>query len=482
MSRMNHSPALLKLATALTAALLAGGCSLMPAYQRPASPVPEAYPATQAPAAEGTQAAANIDWHDFYADPKLRQVVELALANNRDLRVAVLNIESARATYRIQRADLFPRIAASGSGTAQRTPAALSQTGQATVSHQYSAGIGFSSYELDLFGRVRSLNEQALQSYYATEAARRSTQISLVAEVANAWLTLAADRERLSLAEETLKSRSESLALTQRRFDLGAASQLTLSQAQSTVDSARADVASYRSQVAQDRNALALLAGTAVPDALLPERLSDSLNALPDLPAGVSSQLLERRPDVLEAEANLKAANANIGAARANFFPRISLTASAGSASASLGDLFKSGSGAWSFAPSISLPLFDAGANRATLKGAEVSRDIKVAQYEKAVQTAFREVADALAARSELGNQLDAQTSFVRSTSQSLELSQARYTRGVDSYLEVLDAQRSLYSAQQSLIATRLSRLANSVTLYKVLGGGWKAGTSSTEG
>lgn len=458
----------------LAAALLASGCSLMPAYQRPASPVPEAYPATTAATtAAGSQAAADIGWRDFYADPRLRQVIELALANNRDLRVAVLNIESARAAYRIQRADLFPAISASGSGTAQRTPASLSQTGSASVNHQYSAGIGFASYELDLFGRVRSQNEQALQSFLATEAASRSAQISLVAEVANAWLTLAADRERLRLAEETLESRSESLALTQRRFELGATSQLSLSQAQSTVDSARADVAGYRAQVSRDRNALVLLAGAPVPDALQPDRLRDSLNALPELPAGVPSQLLERRPDIVQAEADLKAANANIGAARAAFFPRIALTASAGSASASLGDLFKAGSGTWSFGPSVSLPLFDGGANRANLKGAQVGRDIKVAQYEKSIQSAFREVADALAARGELGEQLDAQDSLVRSTAQSLQLSQARYARGVDSYLEVLDAQRSLYAAQQSLIATRLARLSNSVTLYKALGGGW---------
>jgi multidrug efflux system outer membrane protein len=458
----------------LAAALLASGCSLMPAYQRPASPVPEAYPATTAATtAAGSQAAADIGWRDFYADPRLRQVIELALASNRDLRVAVLNIESARAAYRIQRADLFPAISASGSGTAQRTPASLSQTGSASVNHQYSAGIGFASYELDLFGRVRSQNEQALQSFLATEAASRSAQISLVAEVANAWLTLAADRERLRLAEETLESRSESLALTQRRFELGATSQLSLSQAQSTVDSARADVAGYRAQVSRDRNALVLLAGTPVPDALQPDRLRDSLNALPELPAGVPSQLLERRPDIVQAEADLKAANANIGAARAAFFPRIALTASAGSASASLGDLFKAGSGTWSFGPSVSLPLFDGGANRANLKGAQVGRDIKVAQYEKSIQSAFREVADALAARGELGEQLDAQDSLVRSTAQSLQLSQVRYARGVDSYLEVLDAQRSLYAAQQSLIATRLARLSNSVTLYKALGGGW---------
>ena len=252
-----------------------------------------------------------------------------------------------------------------------------------------------------------------------------------------------------------------------------------MSQAQSLVDGARSEVASYRAQVMQDRNALALLAGTPVPDDLLPERLSDSLNALPELPAGVPSQLLERRPDVRQAEWQLEAANANIGAARAAFFPRITLTAQAGSASASLGDLFGAGSGAWSFAPTITLPIFNAGALDANLKGAEVGRDIQVAQYEKAIQSAFREVADALAVRSKVGNRLDAQASLVQASSQSLQLSQARFDKGVDSYLEVLDSQRSLYVAQQALIGTRLDRLANSVTLYKALGGGWSAATSS---
>ncbi|HEU0200160.1 MAG TPA: AdeC/AdeK/OprM family multidrug efflux complex outer membrane factor [Burkholderiaceae bacterium] len=459
------------------ASLLAAGCSVMPTYERPASPVPQAYPSASTVAAPGTQSAADIDWRAMYADPKLQRVIDLALANSRDLRVAALNIESARAAYRIQRAELMPSVSASASGTAQRTPASLAPSGSATISHQYSAGIGFASYELDLFGRVRSFNEQALQSFFATAAARRSTQISLVAEVASAWLTLAADQERLRLTEETLKSRSEALTLTQRRFELGVASQLAVSQAQGAVDSARSDAPSLRSQVAQDRNALALLAGTAVPDNLLPDHLDDALNALPELPAGLPSDLLERRPDIQQAESELKAANANIGAARAAYFPRIALTASAGTASANLSDLFRAGSGAWSFSPSISLPLFDAGARAADLEGAEVGRDIKVAQYEKAIQSAFREVADALAARAELDRRLDAQASLVRTTTQSLRLSEARYARGLDSYLEVLDAQRSLYSAQQTLIATRLARLANSVTLYKALGGGWSSGS-----
>jgi outer membrane protein, multidrug efflux system len=467
---MPRSPRLLTF-SALTAALLLAGCvNLAPAYERPAAPVPASYPEAQA---DGS-ALADIAWQDFFGDARLRGLIELALANNRDLRVAVLNIEQARAQYRIQDASTLPGVNASGSGTAARTPASLSGTGAALTSHQYSAALGISAYELDLFGRVRNLSEQALEQYLATEQARRSTQISLVAEVASAYLNWAADLERLALARDTLRSQSESYALTQRRFELGSASALTLRQLQTSVDSARVDVARYTGQLAQDRNALALLLGTPVPDALAPQALGDSLNALPELPAGLPSDLLLRRPDLLQSEHQLKAATANIGAARAAFYPRISLTASAGSSSADLSGLFKSGSGAWSFMPQISLPIFDAGSNRANLDSAVAARDIAVAQYEKAIQTAFREVADALAQRGALGDQLEAQSSLVEASGEALKLSDARFSRGVDSYLDVLDAQRSWYSAQQTLISTRLSRLSNGITLYKVLGGGWK--------
>jgi len=453
--------------------ILVSGCSLAPDYQRPVSPVPDAYPG-ETKTSESDKSAADIHWRDVYADVQLQKVIELALTNNRDLREAVLNIEAARAAYRIQRADLFPGISANAGSAAERTAASLSQTGSSVTSHQYSADIGFTSYELDLFGRVRSLNEQALQSFYGTRAARRSAQISLVAEVAHAWLTLAADRQRLRLAIDTFDSRRESLALIQQQYELGEASRLALSQAKGEVERARADVASYRMEAAQDRNALVLLAGAPVPEWLLPDRLGDSLQAVPELPAGLPSQLLERRPDVIQAETELKAANANIGAARAAFFPRIALTGSLGNASSSLDGLFESGSSAWNFGSSISLPLFDAGSNRANLSSAEVSRDIRVVQYEKAIRSAFREVADALAAREELGKQLAAQASLVETNALSLELSEARFRNGMDDYLEVLDAQRSLYSAQQSLITAQLSRLANSATLYKALGGGWQ--------
>lgn len=456
--------------SAVGATLLLAACvNLAPPYERPAAPVPDRYP--DAPSTGGT--SAEVGWCSFFADGRLRGLIELALDHNRDLRVAVLNIAQARAQYRIQDAATLPAIDASGSGTATRTPASLSGTGNAMTTHQYSATLGVSAYELDLFGRVRNLSTQALEQYLATEEARRSTQISLVAEVATAYLTWAADLERLALARDTLRSQSETYALTKRRFELGSASALTLRQVQTSVDSARVDVARYTGQIAQDRNALALLLGMPVPEELAPRTLGDSLNALPELPAGLPSDLLLRRPDLLQSEHRLKAATANIGAARAAFYPRISLTASAGSSSADLSGLFKGGAGTWTFMPQISLPIFDAGSNRAGLDSAVAGRDIAVAQYEQAIQTAFREVADALAQRDALNGQLEAQQSLVEASGDALKLSDARFARGVDSYLDVLDAQRTWYGAQQTLIGTRLSRMTNGVTLYKALGGGW---------
>lgn len=464
--------------TALAAALLLSGCvNLAPRYERPAAPVPAHYPDAPADAGSNgaTSGAANADvgWRTFFADAKLRGLIELALDNNRDLRVAVLNIAQARAQYRIQDAATLPTLSASGSGTATRTPASLSATGEALTSHQYSATLGVSAYELDLFGRVRNLSAQALEQYLATEEARRSTQISLVAEVATAYLTWAADLERLALARETLRSQSDTYTLTQRSFELGSASALTLRQVQTSVDSARVDVARYTGQIAQDRNALALLLGAPVPGELAPGALGDGPGALPELPAGLPSELMLRRPDLLQSEHKLKAATANIGAARAAFYPRISLTASAGSGSADLSGLFKGGSGTWTFLPQVSLPIFDGGSNRASLDSAIAGRDIAVAQYEQAIQSAFREVADALAQREALSGQLQAQQSLVEASGDALKLSDARFARGVDSYLDVLDAQRSWYGAQQTLIGMRLSRLTNGVTLYKALGGGW---------
>ncbi|WP_420008545.1 AdeC/AdeK/OprM family multidrug efflux complex outer membrane factor [Xanthomonas sacchari] len=472
-------PRFLPTPLALAVSALLAGCSLMPAYERPAAPVPSQFDGAAADSDAGTGAipVADIGWRAVFTDPKLQQVIELALDNNRDLRVAALNIDQAWAQYRVQRADLAPGVDLAGSGSGSRTPADLSGTARPLVAHSDSATLGISAYELDLFGRVRSLKEQALQQYLATTEAQRSTHISLIAQVATAYLTLAADQDLLRLAHDTLTSQSESYRLQQRSFELGSASALTLRQAQTTVESARVDVERYTAQVAQDRNALRLLLGTEVPGELLPTALPDSAsaddNVLAGIPAGLPSELLQRRPDILQAERTLQAANANIGAARAAFYPSISLTASAGSASTGLSGLFKGGSGSWSFAPSIALPIFDGGRNRANLDVAKVQRDIDVANYEKAIQTAFREVSDALAERSTLGRQLQAQQALVDASADSYRLSQARFERGVDSYLGTLDAQRTLYSAEQALISTRLSRFTNLVTFYKALGGGW---------
>ena len=462
------------LVVALSAATL-GACSMIPAYERPAAPVPASFPqAAPSEASAAAQQAQAVAWRDYFADARLREVIALALQNNRDLRVAALNIERARAQYGIQRADLFPTIAASGGQSAQRVPGDLNSSGASTVSRQYSANLGFASYELDFFGRVRSLEEQALQTYLGTEEARRSAQISLVAEVANAWLRLAADRERLALARSTFETRQKSFDLTQRSFDAGAVSALDLRQAETLLQTARADAARYAALVAQDENALALVVGAGVSPALLPQGLDAAIASVAELPAGVPSEVLTRRPDVVQAEYALRAANASIGAARAAFFPRISLTASAGSASTALDGLFESGSRAWSFVPQLRIPIFEAGRLQASLDVAEVQRDIQVAEYEKAIQSAFREVADALAERATLAEQLDARRRLAAAAGRSFELSEARYRGGVDSYLNLLDAQRSLYAAELELIATRLSDATNRVALYKALGGGWQ--------
>lgn len=467
-------PPLRALMVALAASAL-GACSMMPAYERPVAPVPASLPQTQQSAGPvSAQAVDSAAWADYFADERLRGVIALALDNNRDLRIAALNIERARAQYGIQRADLLPSIAVSGGQSAQRVPGDLNMSREPAISRQYSANLGFASYELDFFGRVRSLEEQALQVYLGTEEARRSAQVSLVAEVANAWLRLAADRERLALARSTLETRQQSVTLVRRSLELGAVSALDLNQAETLLQTARADAARYAALVAQDENALALLVGAAVPAGLQPPALDDSVAAVPVLPADLSSEVLVRRPDVAQAERALMAANASIGAARAAFFPRITLTASAGTASSTLDGLFDAGSGAWSFVPQIRIPIFEAGRLQASLDVAEIQRDINVAQYEKAIQSAFREVADALAERATLAEQLAARQALVQATQRSFELSEARYKGGVDSYLNLLDAQRSLYGAQLELIGTRLSDAVNRVALYKALGGGWR--------
>jgi multidrug efflux system outer membrane protein len=449
---------------------------MAPKYTRPAPPVPAAWPSGPAYKDETGKPAgkpmAEIPWQEFFVDARLSKVIVAALDNNRDLRVAALNVERSRAQYQIQRADLFPLVDATADGNFQREPKGFYYLNQSLTVNQYSVGLGVSSYELDLFGRVRSLKDQALEQFLATGQARISVQISLVAEVAGDWLALAADRERLKLAEDTLASQRASYELIRSRFEAGVSSALDLHQAQTSVDTARVDIARYTTAVAQDENALELVVGAKVADDLLPNSLSSTLTALKDITPGLPSEVLLCRPDILQAEELLKGANANIGAARAAFFPRITLVSSAGFGSNELASLFTGSSFAWSFAPQIVLPIFDAGSNRANLKVAEVDRDIAVAQYEKAIQVAFREVADALAQRGTIYDQLAAQKSLTDATGESYRLSQARYVKGIDSYLNVLDSQRSLYSAQQNLISVRLTQLINLVTLYKTLGGG----------
>lgn len=452
------------------------GCTMAPKYSRPEAPVPNDWPKGPAykelAGATSATAVADIPWQEFFVDPQLRKLIALALANNRDLRLAALNIERSRARYQIQRSDLLPKVDANAAGTFQRLAEDFSGTGLPKNIHQYNLGLGISSYELDLFGRVQSLKDQALEQFLATEQARRSVQISLVSEVAANYLSLAADRERLQLAKETLASQQSSYRLIQSRFESGISSALDLHQAQTSVDTARVDIARFTTFTAQDENALNLVVGSPVPAELLPSALSETLTALKDPTPGLPSEVLLGRPDILQAENLLKGANANIGAARAAFFPRITLVSSVGVGSDDLAGLFTSGSFVWKVAPQISLPIFDGGSNRANLKVAEVDRDIAVAQYEKAIQTAFREVADAFALRGTIDDQLAAQKSLTDATAESYRLSLARYEKGVDSYLNVLDSQRSLYGSQQNLINVRLARLLNLATLYKVLGGG----------
>jgi multidrug efflux system outer membrane protein len=469
----------LRVATFATGVLAGGimlaGCTLAPAYRRPVLPVPTAYPTAAADSGESARSAADIGWREFFGDVRLQGLIAMALVNNRDLRVALLNVENARAQYRIQRSQLLPTLDASATEDAAHSAAALTTPGLPATTHEFSATVGLSAYELDLFGRLRSLNAQALETYFGTVEARRSTQLTLVAEVAGDYLNLAADQELLALARDTVRSQDESYQLTVREAALGFASELAVRQAQTPVETARYDEARYSSLVAQDRDALELLVGAALPDALLPPSLTEAVRAMAlngNLPEGLPSDLMQQRPDVAEAEHTLRAANANIGAARAAFYPAVTLTSSGGTESLGLSGLFKSGSSTWSFAPQISLPIFAGGRNRANLDSATISRDIDVAKYEHAIQTAFREVADALAQRSQYGRQLSAQESLVEATGESHRLAESRFQHGADTYLNVLDAQRSLYSAQQTLITTQLGQASNLVTLYKALGGG----------
>jgi multidrug efflux system outer membrane protein len=469
------------LAAAVVALL--GACTLEPHYDRPASPVPPLEGGTA-----GGTAAADIGWREFFPDPQLQQLIALALANNRDLRVAALNVQSAQAQYRIQRAQLFPTIDASAVEQVERIPIGVlegevppgaggagrgaSALPSGITVHTYDVGLGFTSYELDVFGRIRSLSHAALQQYFSSGETRRSVQLTLVAEIATAYITVLADQTLLDITRNTLKSQEDSYALTEKLFNGGTSTELALRQAETTVDTAKANIAQYNRQQALDRDALQLLLGAPIPDGIDFSRGLDRGNMVAELEEGIPSDVLVRRPDVLAAEHQLMASNAQIGAARAAFLPSISLTGNFGTESTQLSGLFKGGSGAWSFSPQISVPIFVGGANVANLQATKLARDTAVAQYEKAIQTAFQEVADALVARGTLDDQLAAQQALVTASEKAYRLADMRYRGGVDTYLNALVAQISLYSAEQQLQSVRLLRLQNLVTLYKALGGG----------
>ncbi len=455
-------PMNMKLSALTLAVAVLSGCSFIPTYERPAAPVPASFPGQAADAAAG---AALPAWDTVVADARLRDLIALALQNNRDLRVAVLNMEQVRAAYQIKRADQFPTLNLAASGNRQ-------PNGSGGISSTYSAGLAMASWELDFFGRVAALKDTALAQFLASEEAKRAAQTSLVASVANGWLALQADEELLDLTQRTVTTREDSLRLTRLRADNGVASALDLRQAESLAAAARGTLAQLQRSRAQDLNALTLLVGQTPPAALLPTAGKSSA-AMRAVPEGLPSDLLARRADIRQAEQALIAANANIGAARAAFFPRIALTASVGSASSDLSGLFKDGSWGFTLAPQAVLPIFDAGRNQAGLDSAKVGRDIAVAQYEKAIQTAFREVADALAGRATLGEQLTALQLQADADAERLRLSELRYRGGVSSSLDWLDAQRSLFATQQSLTQIQLAQQQNQVALYKALGGGY---------
>jgi outer membrane protein, multidrug efflux system len=460
------------LTVALLTAGLLGACSMMPEYQQPSAPIEAVWPSGEAYPNTRRDADGDIAWQSFFVDAQLRQLIALALEHNRDLRTAALNVEAYRALYQIQRADLFPSLGLDAGAVRQRLPADLSSTGQTATTSQYTVGLGVTAYELDFFGRVRSLEQAALESYLGEQEAQRSVQLSLTASVATAWLTLRCDQAQLKLARETLRADVESLQLIRLRFKSGTASELDVRQARTAVDSAQSTQAQYLRLVAQDANNLQLLIGTSLPTDLAAAEVDDD-SILAELPVGLPASVVARRPDIRQAEHRLKSANANIGAARAAFFPTITLTASAGSASSELSSLFSGGQGAWSFVPSISLPIFNSGRLAANLDYSRVQKDINVAAYEKAIQVAFREVADGLAARKTYRAQLTAEAELVKDSQGYLALAEQRYRTGVDSYLTVLDAQRSLYGAQQQQINSRSLQLAAEISLYKALGGGW---------
>ncbi|MGB3222407.1 MAG: efflux transporter outer membrane subunit [Desulforhopalus sp.] len=445
--------------------LILAGCSLAPQYIQPQSPIPKEWP-------QGTAypTTPDLSRQEFFPDEQLQKVIGMALKNNRDLRLAILNVERSRALYGVQRAELFPAVNAIGGGGKEQFSDDLIGIGSPKTIEQYNLDLGVASWEIDFFGRLRSLKDQALEEYLATDEARRGAEITLVSEVATVYLTLAADREEQKLAQATLESQQAAYALVQKRYEVGIATELDLKRAEVPMDTARGDVARFTQLVAQDQNALQLLVGSAIPKKLLPTDL-ESVIPPKEISPGLSSEGLLRRPDIMAAEHRLKGSYAYIGAARAAFFPRISLTTSLGTASDELSGLFSSGSGTWNFTPRIILPIFDARV-WAALRVSKTDREIVLTQYEKVIQTAFKEVADALAVQGAIDQQIAAQQSLVSAFAVTYRLANKLYIEGVDSYLSVLDAQRSHFAAHQNMVTLRLTKLVNLVRLYAVLGGG----------
>lgn len=474
------------------------GCSMIPEYRQPAMPVPETWPgqadpaesddlssiksgvksdSKAAPGADETPGSnmpvSDIAWQDYFQSEPLKRLIQRSLENNRDLTIAVLNIERAKAAYRIQRTNLLPTVTGNGSLSRQRIAEDFSTTGEAYTSDTaYGANLGIAAYELDFFGRVRSLNKEALEIFLATEEAALTTRIALIAQTADSYMALLAQQKLLILANSTFNAQKKTYDVIKRQFEVGSATQLDLAQAATSVESARVSIAQHTRLKAQAKNALTLLVGASVEDIADLEETIDDVKFIENLPAGIPSKILLARPDIRQAEHTLKAANADIGGARAALYPSITLTGSAGYASQSLSSLIDASSLAWNFAPSLTIPIFNRDGLRATLEAAEISEKIAAAKYEKAIQTAFREVADQLAARRTYKDQLLAQNALVQANRQAYDLSKARYQNGIDNFLTVLDSQRALFSAQQNAITLRQEFLSNLVNLYRAMGGG----------
>lgn len=465
---MNKTLRVLPLCLAMA---LTGCVNLAPTHTVPDMPVEQSWPAGESYAPQQSSEQALPVWEDFFRDDRLKRTIALGLANNRDLRVMALNVQKARAAYGVKRSELFPHVAGMASNAAEHKAGTFTPTGKGATGHMYSAQLAMVGYELDFFGRIRNQNKSALERYLATNDAKQVAQNALIAEIAMTWMRLGADQDQLALQRSLLKSQEESFALMQKRYDLGALSELDFEQARTTVTAARAEIAAYVRRVAQDRNALSLLCGTSLDDALLPSTINVGAT-MDDIPVGLPAQVLLNRPDIIAAERTMKGAEADIGVARAAFFPSVVLTGAVGSGALHLSDVLDPHTGMWSFVPKITLPIFTGGANKARLEVAKTEREIAVAQYEKAIQTAFREVSDALALDGSIGQELQARRNFAQAADNTYRLSQASYDAGAISYSDLLVAQRAMVSAKQLLIATELSKAAGEVTLYKVLGGG----------